>query len=531
MKEISRQAKSTLFESVSLMYLIVLMGAGVLYIVTCAPTILWQDSGMFVYRIWHNDIEGNLGLALSLPLYIMIGIAVKYIPLGELAYRVNLISAVFGAVAVANLFLLVRLWLGKSAPAVVAAITLGLSWTFWFYAEVAKVYTLFAAQMFAELVVLLQYMRTKRIGYLYLLGLLNGLTIASHLWGVFGFACYTIFVIVLLARRQIQLKHFGIIVLMWVIGAAPYEYLIMKNLVVTGDVGGTLASVLFGSDWRHEVLNTSISARIILENIIFILTTFPTPNIVFFFAGLWVLWKVAPNRSFANIIIAMLILHFMFAFRYGVLDRWAFFLPFYCLAAVLIGLGAHMFFNHSNRRTAVVAVLLFALLPIPVYALAPTVAKKAYKALGQRRQVPYRDEYTYWFQPWKTGYRGAERFANEALDTVEENAVIYAYTDVYPLLYVQEVKGKRTDVKIISNYNSSKGAPAFNQETIVQLMKDSAVYVSPLVKDYCPEFLSDNYDFVRAGILWRVVERKQITLDWRLQNGKQLCPTYKSAGE
>jgi hypothetical protein len=157
----------------------------------------------------------------------------------------------------------------------------------------------------------------------------------------------------------------------------------------------------------------------------------------------------------------------------------------------------------------VVAVLVFALLPIPAYALTPAFAKRTYKALGQRRQRPYRDEYTYFLQPWKTGYRGAERFANEALDIVEENAIIYAcFTDVHPLLYVQEVKGKRPDVKIVSEYDSSKGAPAFNQETITQLMNDLAVYVSSPVKGYCPEFLLDNYNFVQAGVLWRVVERK-----------------------
>ena len=36
---------------------------GTLYVLTCAPGPLWQDSGLFQYRIWHNDIEGKLGLA------------------------------------------------------------------------------------------------------------------------------------------------------------------------------------------------------------------------------------------------------------------------------------------------------------------------------------------------------------------------------------------------------------------------------------------------------------------------------------
>jgi len=48
-------------------------------------------------RIWHNDIEGSLGLALAHPLYHLIGIAVKQIPVGDFAYRVNLISAISGA--------------------------------------------------------------------------------------------------------------------------------------------------------------------------------------------------------------------------------------------------------------------------------------------------------------------------------------------------------------------------------------------------------------------------------------------------
>ena len=496
-------------ESVLLMYLIVLAGAGALYVFTCAPGVLWQDSGLLVYRIWHNDIQGNLGLAIAHPLYLLIGMAVKYIPIGQLAYRVNLISAVFGAVAVANVFLLLRLWLGRSLPAIIGAITLAVSWTFWQNAVIAEVYSMYAAQMLGELIVLLQYVRTKRIGYLYLLGLFNGLAIANHMWGSLALACYAVFIIILLAKKQISLKHFVIIVLLWVIGAAPYEYLIIKNIIISGDVGGTLASAAFGNGWQGRVLNTSVSMKIVLENIIFILLNFPTPNFLFFFAGLFVLWKKAPGRSFANIIIAMLMLYFVFAFRYTVPDRHAFFLPFYCLVAAAIGLGADAFLMRYNYKSLVLVVLVFTLLPIPTYFITPAVARKAYKSLGQRRQRLYRDEYKYWLQPWKTGYRGAERFANETLDTVEENAIIYAYTtDVHALLYVQEVKGKRADVKIVSDYDSSEGAPVLNENTVAGLMADSALYVVSPVKGYCLPFLLENYDFVRTGVLWRVVERK-----------------------
>ena len=81
-------------------YIAVLIIAAVLYIATCAPGALWQDSGMYQYRIRHNDIEGNLGLALSHPLYHIIGIVVKHIPFGEFTYRINLISSIAAALTV-----------------------------------------------------------------------------------------------------------------------------------------------------------------------------------------------------------------------------------------------------------------------------------------------------------------------------------------------------------------------------------------------------------------------------------------------
>ncbi|MBA7702116.1 hypothetical protein ES703_110873 [subsurface metagenome] len=509
MEQVPNQNKAGSTRNIVFWYLMVLAGAGTLYVLTCAPTILWQDSGLFVYRIYHHDLEGKLGLALAHPLYIMIGFVTKCIPFGDLAYKINLLSAVFGAITIANMFLLLRLWLDKNLPAIIGAVTLCVSWTFWQYAVIAEVYTLFTAQFLTELIVLLLYTKTRKMKFLYLLGLLNGLTIANHMWGVFGLACYTIFVVILLAKKRISLRCFSTIVLLWIIGALPYEYLIIKNTILSGDILGTLASAMFGARWQGAVFNTSISMKIVLENIIFIFLSFPTPNLLLFFAGLLALKQAETNRSFVNMTLALVALHLVFAFRYTVPDRYVFLLPFYCLTAFLIGLGADVIIKRHNRKMLLYTIIAFALLPIPVYCITPDVARKTYKPLGQRRQRPYRDEYTYFLQPWKTGYRGAEKFAEEALGSVEKNAIIYAYTtDVHALLYIQEVKHKRNDVKIVSNYDSSGNAPVFDRNTIGQLMRDSSVYVTSPKKGYCPEFLLDDYDFVKAGVLWRVVKRE-----------------------
>jgi len=488
-------------------YAAVLCGALALYIVSCAPGVLWQDSGLIQYRIQHNDIEGFLGLAISHPLFYILAIGAKYTPFGEFAHRVNLVSAIAGAVAVANMFLLVRLWLGRNFPAVIAAVTLAVSHTFWRHASIIETYTLWAALFLAELIMLLQYTKTRRVGYLYWLGLLSGLSIAVHMLASIPLLCYAVFIIYLLAKKEIRTKSLGILVLLWIAGALPYEYLIVKNMIQTGDVTGTLASVAFGLRWQGAVLNTSLSMGIVKENFLYILLNFPTPNILLFFVGCFGLFKMSLDRGFRNVLLALTVLFFIFAFRYTVPDRYAFFIPFYCMVCVLTGLGTHLLQQRMSRKIFVFLLFFFSFLPVGVYAALPALAKKMQLNIGTKNDIPYRDDYEYFLRPWKTGYNGAERFADEALSLAENDAVIYAdTTTVAPLLYLQEVKGKRPDVKIVSGSVKSKNAPGFDKQTIGQLLEAGPVYVVSSQPGYCPEFLLDNYDFVRAGILWQVVE-------------------------
>ena len=149
-------------------------------------------------------------------------------------------------------------------------------------------------------------------------------------------------------------------------------------------------------------------------------------------------------------------------------------------------------------------------MPAVVYAITPEVGRKMYKSLGQRRKLPYRDDYRYFLQPWKNGERSAEKFAHEALDSVDENAIIYAdTTTAHALLYAQQVEGLRHDVKIVSKYDSSENAPVLNEDTIEDLMQNFPVYVVSPLKRYCPAFLLDEYDFVKAGVLWRVASKTE----------------------
>ncbi len=482
----------------------VLIAAGVLYGISCAPGAVWQDSGLIQYRVWHGDIEGRLGLALSHPLYYIVAIGAKCVPFGEFGHRVNCLSALAGAVAVANLYLLVRLWLGRTFPAVVAAMTLALSHTFWWHASIAETYTLWAALFLGELICLLQYTRTRRMGFLYLLGLLNGMAVAVHMLGSIPLACYVVFVAILLMKRAIRAKDAAIIAVLWIAGALPYEYLIVRNIAHTGDILDTLASAAFGSRWRADVLNTTLSWKIIRDDGLLALLNFPTPNVLLFFAGCYGLHRVKP-AAFRNVVLALLVLFLLFASRYTVPDRYAFFIPFHGMVAMMIGLGSQGIVSRVRHRFVSWVIVAFALLPIGVYAAAPRLAQRANVQIGTRQDIPYRNDYEYFLRPWRTGYAGAERFATEALESVENSAIIHAdSTTAAPLLYIQEVKGVRTDVRIVSPVASSTGSPPLNEQTIATLLDEHAIYVVSQTPGYCPAFLFTRYPLVRTGLLWRV---------------------------
>jgi hypothetical protein len=147
------------------------------------------------------------------------------------------------------------------------------------------------------------------------------------------------------------------------------------------------------------------------------------------------------------------------------------------------------------------------LVPIAVYVVAPGCAERMNLSIGTRADVVYRDDYTYFLQPWKTGYDGPERFAREALEAAEPNAVIYAdTTTIAPLLYVQEVCGERPDVRVVTGIVGSAGAPPYDEQVFERLLACHPVYITSDKAGYAPKFVLGRYDLAKTGPLWRVAK-------------------------
>ena len=492
-------------KKLAIAYTIVFVLAAMLYVATAAPGVLWQDSGMYQYRILHNDIQGKLGLALAHPLYHIIGIGVKHIPFGDLAYKINLISAISAAIAVANIFLLLHLWLGSWRAALMGAMTAAFSHTLWQHAAIAEVYATCAAFITIELILLWMYFDRGKRMYLYFLALVNGLALANHLFATLSLALYIVILMYLIAKGIIRIRHVAIMILLWCVGVLPYEWLVVNQYLATGDLAGTIRSALFGTGWSNAVLNTAVSAKVAKENLLFFAMNYPTPNIILFFVGLWSAFKFGP-RKWCMCLLSLMCVYYIFAFRYTVPDRYAFFLPFYCIVPIFVGAGFEYLFKTQFTRTAIVACAILAMLPIAAYMVLPDIAKKAHVALGTKRAIPYRDDYVYFLTPWKGCEYGPRKFAFDALTSVEKNAIIYADgTVVYALLYQQQVAGLVPEVTVVSNHGSVNNFSKFANWD--ELVGSTPVYVVSPVQGYAPQDWLEKYTFTQHGVLWKVDQK------------------------
>jgi len=143
-----------------LIALILGLGSFVLYLVTLAPTVLFADGGEFQFVPYILGIAHPTGY----PLYLLLGWAWSHaLPIGDVAYRMNLFSALWAASAVGLSYLVALrfIWLGAAEidslivrlSAATAALTFAVGETFWSQAIIAEVYSFNA--FFVALVLLL----------------------------------------------------------------------------------------------------------------------------------------------------------------------------------------------------------------------------------------------------------------------------------------------------------------------------------------------------------------------------------------
>jgi hypothetical protein len=164
------------------------------------------------------------------PLYVMVSHLFSYLPWGTLAYRMNALSALFGACAVAISYLLVRrLDVGRMA-AVAAALALGFGDAFWSRSEYAKYYTLNAALVAWGFVALLRWGKTLRPRDLYWTVAIFALASGNHLTIVGLLPALVLFPLLTAPRAVLRPVTLAIIAAIVLLGLTQYGFIWLRTM-------------------------------------------------------------------------------------------------------------------------------------------------------------------------------------------------------------------------------------------------------------------------------------------------------------
>ncbi len=162
----------------------------ILYVYTLGPSLGWEDAPKFPKEAFLLKVSA---LPWSHPFYITIGHLFTKIPVGDVAYRMNLVSAVFGSLALVMVFLLLKLLFSrqhgvsenkKLLAALGATLSLMVSRTFWLHSVTAEVYIVLSFFILAIIYCLLRFDIKGEARFLYLGLFLYGLSVSVHIMTV-----------------------------------------------------------------------------------------------------------------------------------------------------------------------------------------------------------------------------------------------------------------------------------------------------------------------------------------------------------
>ncbi len=456
------------------------VGALALYVRTLAPTVafIFDDTLEFQYIVPRLGILHPTGY----PLYALLGkLFTLLIPLGDPAFRLNLLSAVAGALAIAFVFLVLRQLNVHWVAALTGALTFAVTQTFWSQAVVAEIYT---TQMLIVAVVLylaLIWREEVERGNgatspsarrkLYALAFAMGVGLAHHRLILLLFPAIALYVLLVdrsVLREWRMLARAAIFLLL---PLAFYAYLPLRSAV--GSADGTYQNTFEGFWTWVTALEYS---RFLTENPLqvqhdaaYFLTLFQDQFgvLALALAAIGVVWLLNRPREWA-LLAAGLLLQAVFVFNYRTADVQVHFLTIFMLLTVLAGVGADGLFKTIGRwqaepgargllRLASVLLLSLLMLSIPVALLVDNFGANDLS------------------NKWQAHDYGVDILSQP----LAENAVIIGIQGEVTLVrYLQETQGLGRGVQTIAADKEEERLAAVDQA----LAKNQTVYLTRQLK-------------------------------------------------
>jgi len=336
--------------------ILALLAAGIVFVVylrTMAPTIFLRDSASIAAAAASFGLVHPPGYSV----YLLVAHLFAYLPVGDIAYRVNLLSGVATGGTVALLVLLLKDMTGRKLPAFVAALSFAFNFYVWSVSVVAEVYTLQGFFLIILLLALWQWQQHGSQNALLIFSIFIGLAIVNNPATSFWWPGLLILAWMTPHRQELTWRVLFKMAMLFLLGLTPILYLPIRSQVGMGfhhigtfdemavfhQLDLTQADNLWGyfsvrayRSWAWEYSGWAF----VTESIRFIYRLWAAFLSVGFPLGLWGIWKLWQRHSlWAWGLLLTALPHTIFFIAYGAIDKETMFLPVYLIWAIFLAFG------------------------------------------------------------------------------------------------------------------------------------------------------------------------------------------------
>ncbi len=460
------------------------------YLKTLAPTVVWGDSAklaVFAY-IWRLDYTpGNH------PLHSLIGALFNLIPIGNIAFRQNLMSAFFGSLAVFLLYLVIFKITNSRLSSICGALSLMVSHTFWHLAVINETYSLLSFFFILLILILLTWQKSQDNRLLYLFFFLFGLSISNNELMIFFMPAYIIYFLCCRQNKNIfEKKNVFFMFISFLLGSSLLIFLIISKYHNLTQVLFFTIAIPFKRYYRpiHKMVLEFIKYPI------YLLYQFPIFGFLLGLKGMRRFFKLDKRLFLLLLIIS--IISICFASGYMRQKQFYLLVPTYLVFAIFIGIGFNSIKN--NFRKAII-FLAMVCLPILLYYNMPFIVDSLNIDLIKARSLPYRDNNRFFLLPDKSNYFGAYLYGKEVLETVEPDSIIIIdFTPFAVINYLRIVENKSCNAKIV--FDESIDIPEF----IAKNIDNYTIYLADLEPYYDIINLRKKYNIIPKGLIFQVIK-------------------------
>jgi hypothetical protein len=436
------------------------------YLRTLAPGVYGYDSAELATGVFTQGIIHPPGY----PLYLLIGKLFTFLPIRDVAYRLNLMSAVFASLTVVLLYHAIRNIIQNRFAAWFAAMLFAVSNYFWQMALIAEVYTLNTAFLAGDLLLLSLWRKTGHKKYLLAFSFLYGLTLTMHTSGILFAPAFAWLILSTPHWKKSHWPLVGVMFILFLVGLTPNGYLSLRASaspaidysrsysgvdlttlsglwwMISGKAWGFL---IFGYAW-HEIPGELIR-----------FTTYLWRNylgIGVILGAIGIVWLWRRNSAWTIGLLLAFITYSFFIANYRVIDKDTMFLPAYAVWAVFIAGGFTAVYNFIEQPLSKNLNDLWLMRMVKILSI-------VFIALGlvlnwRWVDMSKADNYTL--------------FAEDMLSGAAPDSVIVApWSSAAVLEYYQVTQGQRPDLLI---FNSSLHAVAKYYELWQKGMSQAEIY-------------------------------------------------------